>query len=665
MVRTYEIEKLVDYVRVEVAYEELYKNKNEEFASIFAKGRFKKIQENPETYTSSRYFYKVKWLGFDRNNTTWEPEDAIPNDVYLAEFKKLNNLGSCQGPFKVEMVLDKRKAYSEYKILPFVAVPAVDVDLAEFSPVVLDSVDNGRFGVVPVPANLNLNQKPPLFFTQNQAYYLLKNNVYEKVKAGEIVETIKSFHHDNKCFIQGYIRHENIVEMLDSFYSYDPISEHLRISSVFEECQHTLRWKILNGGVDWKCMIKHVLIGLAHVHPYGIHQGLSMDNILFGSNGKFKISHFNDFTFSKSIDAMDVKCTEAELSPRKFGLEDKFDFSLDIYALAMLVLHCSMRGDVVRWAVESLADVEKDIQRGLDNLETDEERHLIRMMIQARRHIHQGSGSYRFSAHALSWWPLLSHERMESVECYFMNTTKSVPIIDRVYYTDDDDVETVTDRIASFYGTNSYIEYRMLCSTKYDRTSTADLISLTENFKSCVHREMALENKKFLILPILKPCVDSELPMQNYVVLYRQELGGFPIIVESAELNPTELLLLLKREVVSDEYQHCTLQLFPKNPRVCEDQMPMYGNNFYLLQIMDLPDAAIKNRLDTMANMNKPLTGDMLKWSDVAGLNNLSKVKMIKPVVAKKRQFSSVEVNETEIDTIVEHCHPRTDSYAN
>ncbi|KAF1766659.1 hypothetical protein GCK72_006617 [Caenorhabditis remanei] len=639
----YEIERLIDFIRFEEAYEQFYHYKNKEFAGIFTSARFRKNARN--TYVTSRYYFKVKWLGFDRNSTTWEPEESIPSAVYLGQFKRLNNLEEHLEKIEVSFELKQKRGYCPLQDVQIVEKTADEpVNLSLFSPVLLDAVDNGRFGMVPIPAGENLNQSS-FFFKLNSTYYFVKNAVYNTGTSDDVESLIKTFHHENKCFIQGYIRHENIVSMLDSFYNFDPSSGNVRISSVFEDCPQALRWKITNEGVNWKRMTFDVLKGLAYIHTHGIHQGISIDNILFGKNGQFKISHFNDFTFSKSIDAMNVKSVGVELAPRKYGLDNQFDFSVDIYALAIVALQCSESVLLVQRECNTLADIEEKISQAMENLPSDEDRHMIRMMLKARLLMHQGTGSYRFSAHSLSCWPVLYNSNMVSVECYFLKTMDATPIIDRAYYAPNDSVADVTNRFAAFYGCSLQTDYRMLCSTNFDPSCSADILSRHENFKAVVDNETTLGRKKFLIVPLLKPSVAPDHLMQKYVILYRQELGGFPIIIESPTLTPPELLTLLKREVVSEEYKLREMGLFAEELDNYEDDIPKYSENSFLLKITDLPENAIKSRLSTLEDIKKPLTGDLLRWTEIAGIHSLFGQKNAEPIVKRSRKRSSSCMN--------------------
>ena len=104
--------------------------------------------------------------------------------------------------------------------------------------------------------------------------------------------------------------------------------------------------------------------------------------------------------------------------------------------------------------------------------------------------------------------------------------------IDRAYYAPNDSVADVTNRFAAFYGCSLQTDYRMLCSTNFDPSCSADILSRHENFKAVVDNETTLGRKKFLIVPLLKPSVAPDHLMQKYVILYRQEIGGFPIIIE-------------------------------------------------------------------------------------------------------------------------------------
>ncbi|KAF1763649.1 hypothetical protein GCK72_011916 [Caenorhabditis remanei] len=394
----YEIERLIDFIRSEGAYEQFYHQKNKEFAAIFTeflqRSRFKRNSRN--TYVTSRYYFNVKWLGLDRNSTTWEPDESIPSAVHLVEFKRLNNL---------DEHLEK------------------------------------------IQVSFELNQKRDM-----------KTSSRCSTASTATTQTLAT------CASRLYLR---IVHKLF--------------------VANEVRWEITNEGVSWKRILFDVLKGLSYIHTYGILQGKY--NILFGKNVQFKISHFNGFTISKGIDAMNVKSVGVELAPRRYGLNNQFDFSVDIYALA-----------IVRGECKTLADIEEKIKHAMENLSSDEDRHMIRMMLKARLLMHQGTGSYRFSALSLS----RAGQHCMTVEWYPLN---------------------------------------------------------------------------------------------------------------SPTLTPPELLTLLKREVVSEEYKSCEMVLFAEELKNNEDDIPKY--------------------------IKKPLTGDMMRWTEIAGLHSFFGQKNVEPIVKRCRKRSS------------------------
>ena len=126
-------------------------------------------------------------------------------------------------------------------------------------------------------------------------------------------------------------------------------------------------------------------------------------------------------------------------------------------------------------------------------------------------------------------------------------------------------------------------------------------------------------------------------------------------------MTPPELLTLLKREVVSEEYKLREMGLFAEELDNYEDDIPKCmifsisslisnihfpdSENSFLLKITDLPENAIKSRLSTLEDIKKPLTGDLLKWTEIAGIHSLFGQKNAEPIVKRSRKRSSSCMN--------------------
>uniref|UniRef100_A0A8R1HP12 Protein kinase domain-containing protein n=1 Tax=Caenorhabditis japonica TaxID=281687 RepID=A0A8R1HP12_CAEJA len=368
---------------------------------------------------------------------TWEPEENVPAAVYLPEFKKVNNLPQSLIRLRLNIASD-RNAYVKPNVLKEVQERCAKVTnehMNTFTVTLNDEVNNGKFGIIPLPLYKRKLIRGEEYLKKGDEMYWLKQVVVESPNATTSAKFVENHEKIDRSFLQMMIRNDNIVCIRDGYIT----SENERkatISFVHDWCHQTLREKMIQEGkVDWKNVCKDILKALSYIHTNGIHQAVSIDSIYYNTDGNYQLSNFKNFTFTQQLQHNEVKSEGIELAPRKYGLSAPFDATLDLYALAIVLLQCQKKSLLFRRKPNSVIEIEEDIEKAMNNLETDEERRFIRMMLRARMHMHNVLAVYRYTADGFLEHPLLSTEKMKSVECLYVHHMLGIPVVSYFIFT--------------------------------------------------------------------------------------------------------------------------------------------------------------------------------------------------------------------------------------
>ncbi|CCD66109.2 Chromo domain-containing protein [Caenorhabditis elegans] len=628
----YEIERIIDHVSFLEAYESFYGQNVKRFAAIFSEERFKRTKK-PQLI--SNYFFLVKWLGYGNKEMTWEPESNIPDSVYLYEYKKLNNMVMNRMNLKVSLTFtSRRKGYTPPVILEELQERKPKPQFLNMSNMAItlnDNLNNGKFGIVPVPKYKKKFGQNVNYLKFGNEVYKMKNVSFKDSTNNDIDNRVQQHHHEDRSFLQSMIKHNNIVRMRDLFVSYNKLDETVNITSIYDWCHQNLRQQLNNEKVSWKKVCRDILNALSFIHPYGIHQGVSLDHIYYHKGGTYKLSHFNNFFFGKRIPAEKVKSDRVELAPRLYNLKFKLGRNSDIYALAIVLLQCHNKKFSFRVNPSSVMEIEEDIAKGMSAFENKDDRHFLKSLLRARLHVYHGSGHYRFTSSSLLHHPVLQEPTARSVECFYFHSMLASPMKEIIHYHANDKISDVLQRFISLYHTSQEAEDKKYIMMFTKDTSSCDsvvLLNSLENFERVVDIDLTIMKNTLLIAPIILPSPENE-NCQKFLIIYEQELGGCPIVIETPEVNAAKFAKQLKEYSVSHEYRNRRLGLFPKLPGGDQQEnggLPEFSHHVWQMQLESNDDTVIKNRFDIASEIEMPLSGEMLEWDDVAGIANYGEI---------------------------------------
>ncbi|EGT48230.1 hypothetical protein CAEBREN_14050 [Caenorhabditis brenneri] len=648
----FEIERIVDHVSFLDAFEQLQKFNNQKYSSIFTESR---INKKKKEITLSKYFFLVKWLNYDQESCTWEPETEIPDGVCLQEYKALNNMPIPTAILKLDLDFNRTgidflppKIKSETLEKTTTSKRFKMSQLNEMPFFTNDELYNGKFGMVRVSEYTKEPGDKYVILAKDNETLLMKTHVIENVTSKETQQHVRDYHSKNRSFLQMIVKNKNILKMKDCFFNFNDGLHSLTMKTVYEWSEQSLRRRVQEKIVDWKIVCRDILNALAFVHPYGIHQSVSLDHIQYDRHGNYKLSHFDDFVFAKSIPADDVKSCDVELAPRKLGQSESFDFTIDIYALAIVLLQC-VEGVKFRSSHDSVREIEDDIENATRFLKTDAERDYIRQMMTARIFILNGLNSCRFTANTLLKHPALSNQNKPFFPCHYMHTILSMPIKENIFYGEEDNVIEVINNIVSWHHEKMpETEYHMVYSESFAEAASSLRFNYSENFHKIINKEFLGKKIELVIVPVVKP--DNSLMSQcesssenKYLLLHKQALDGLPIMLQTDEKDIKTIALQAKFACVLPKYHAFRINLHKKLPLESLDgEHPLYSQEQYYVEV----EASVNNRFKLTRRFEGRLSDVYLSWDDVAGKEG----EFVRSVNDRKRSIDSTGLPEDIID---------------
>ncbi|CAI2333805.1 unnamed protein product [Caenorhabditis sp. 36 PRJEB53466] len=633
---TYEVERIVDHVDFLHAYKRYYKYNDDKYKDMFKEKR--NSSNLKDVFVVSKVFYQVKWLKFSTTHMTWEPEHSLADLDTLGEYKQINNLPRPVISLKIKPGANMHICGSPYEA-PEVLSDRVDIRIAKLTEARMNNLHvflhdeyyNAKFGLVKITQyKWKWKKRYGLQYCKAANDIVRVKDVdltHPHTECNDIPTVVQAQQKTDRSFLQLIIKHENILKMRDCFFvSNGNVSSKIR--QIYNWSHQSLRQRIREEKkADWKKVCRDMLNAFSYIHTNGIHQAVSLDSIMFNSNGTFQLSGFKDFTFSKSIPMNEVKSYSIELAPRKFGLRDHFISStVDLYALGIVLLQCTCKRNVFPAKLRSVDEMEQKIKKAMDDLETDDDRHFVKLLIRAREHIHNGSGTWRFSSQSLLAHPVLAKKKkMMSVDCYYLHSPKAQPIKDRVFFTSTDTAQEAYERHVDMYhepGKKTSFQYLLVCSDNFarDRSSTVQICD-EEDFKFVAEEDVGNQKKQLLILPTILTPYRAEENEQDFLVLYRQEFGCAPIIVKGNKLTDAELTRQLKRYVIPSKFRGFDMKMFSRRNSGEQKTSPVkFTLNEYILNLVPTDGRVIENRFEVVEERARNgLSAKELEWKDVAG----------------------------------------------
>ncbi|CAI5441178.1 unnamed protein product [Caenorhabditis angaria] len=537
----FEVERILDHVTFEHAYNQYYINKNKRYENMFSESTG---CSRIDTY---KFYFLIKWKHYDEKDATWESEANCLSMDNLRSYKQINGLPEECIQIRGNVKNGKVEVYNEF------------VDRKGD-----DNMNNKPFGFYPENTNYNekfgmlphniLKNSTKLKNSNDLKIWLKKHNSHKYAvfecdmsflpctsvnNYSEFEKWQQEAQMYDKSYISSIIQHPNCVKMLEYYYKHEKLGENYNISYcyVYEWLEKSLEDQIFEDEMTVetsKKMFSDILSILSLLHDYGIHQNISANHI-FKKGDDYKLGYFKNFHFySDPKEINNKRCYSRVYKPLKnYGELD--EVSLDINALAVVLLE-SITGSTVK-NMENGTIIEHEIEAKFSSLD-EPEKSIISTILNCSENIHvKKLPKYRFSAKSLLKHPWISKNEFSNfTKCHFLASYLSYPIEEVLFYNENEEVKTVIDRIVQLYFEETDdVYYQALFLPNFTEQGLITYVESGACFSEILN---ANKESKLLIVPILR--ANHPHPLINPIitfVYFEKEFGTVPIIIESEPMN--------------------------------------------------------------------------------------------------------------------------------